>query len=97
MEYFVKGRGTLCTKKERIAKPSAAASTTAAATKMGATSFRFAGIVCAMAELDWAAAIPLLDPGSWTEANDPLTDVARPESVSRLRRFKSARISAALW
>src|SRR5438552_13952467 len=51
---------------------------------------------CAAVAAAVAVAIPP-DPDSCGEAPDPLATFTRPELVSRFRRFKSARISAALW
>src|ERR1700719_4947558 len=97
MEYFVNGRGALCTKKERSPKPTAASAITEFAVINAVFGKpRFAGIACEVAALDCAAAT-LPDPDSGACATDPLSTLTRPELVSRFSRFKSARISAALW
>src|SRR5215469_11483662 len=98
MEYFVKGRGALRMKKERSPKPTDATTAIAAIAISNAPfgKSRFPGIACGIAALDWAAAPPPdLDSGVY--AANPLATLTRPELVSRFSRFKSARISVALW
>src|ERR1700683_1066959 len=79
------------------------ARTSSAAIRIGILRLCLGAGICAEAlltALDFVTAeILALEPDSCAEAVsvEPLAEFTRPELVSRFRRFKSARISAALW
>src|ERR1700722_15088942 len=74
----------------------AIASTKIATIRLRVHWLRFAGWA-AMATEDEDAAEVAFDPDAGAFWCEPLPRLTRPELVSRFRRFKSARISAALW
>src|SRR5271155_77553 len=81
------------------------ARTTRAAIRIGILRLCRGAIVCEalLPALDWATAeilalaLVLESCAAIVPLMEPLMELTRPELVSRFRRFRSARISAALW
>ena len=103
MEYWAKGRGALGERKARRTKPAGTSrpSMTTAASNAVFRKLRFAGIagggMAALCCVVWAADPPEEDCGCGAESTEPVAMLLRPEPVSRLRRFRSARMSEACW
>src|SRR5208283_4980822 len=103
MEYLVKGRGAFGERKERSVKPPTVSSarTATAASNAEYEKRRLAGIAgggIAAPDCGTGMAGALEeDCGGGAESADPVAILLRPEPVSRLRRFKSVRMSEACW
>jgi hypothetical protein len=74
---------------------------TTAASNAVSRKLRFAGAagraMAALCCVAWATDPPEEDCGGDAESTEPVAMLLRPEPVSRLRRFRSARRSEACW